>query len=191
MTYSRTESEIELWSPGDQTHGQDKIISSCCGVVLKEHHSCLLPPPKTRPGQDFRSDSRRDNGQLLGQLWGNLLPGQLRERFWRAHLCKRSWHSGGTRCAHAEVPTKRPFSQKRREGSENLGRKKSTHILSWKSVKPFHPSEPWSLFKLLVSVWLLLFVLPTQPVPGREETWLADRQCVFPSKQGVNWGWLQ
>ena len=35
-------------------------------------------------------------------------------------------------------------------------------------------TEPQSLFKLLVSVWLLLFVLPTQPVPGREETWLVD-----------------
>lgn len=51
-------------------------------------------------------------------------------------------------------------------------------------------TEPWSWFKLLVSVWLLLFALPTQPVPGREETWPVDRR-VCPSKQGVNWGRLQ
>lgn len=64
--------------------------------------------------------------------------------------------------------------------------------LFMKSRKVLPPAtEPRSLFKLLVSVWLLLFVLPTQPVPGREETWLVDRQRVFPSKQGVNWGWLQ
>lgn len=45
MIYS--EPETQFWF-GDQTHGQDKIISSCCIVTLRRHFSCLLSPSWVR-----------------------------------------------------------------------------------------------------------------------------------------------
>lgn len=139
---------------------------------------------------DESSDGRRENDPAVGPAIRRTCSlGSWKKGFGALLSVQEKLAQGVTAAPALRFLQNTPYLKKGKWEQKFQGEKTCLFMKSHKVLPS--ATEPWSLFKLLVSVWLLLFVLPTQPVPGREETWLVDRQCVFPSKKGVNWSWLQ
>lgn len=120
MTYSGTEPETKLCSPGDQTHRQDRIISSRCSEILREQQSCLLPPSwmSLQVAQERMST-------LLGQLPGEPAPWATgRSTLEHSCLCERSWHRGVTAAPPLRFLQSAIFLKKNSKGRRNFREEK-------------------------------------------------------------------
>lgn len=120
MTYSGTEPETKLCSPGDQTHRQDRIISSCCSEIPREQQSCLLPPSWMS-----LQVARERMSTLLGQLPGEPAPWATgRSTLEHSCLCERSWHRGVTAAPPLRFLQSAIFLKKNSKGRRNFREEK-------------------------------------------------------------------
>lgn len=91
MTYSGTEPETKLCSPGDKTHGQDKIIYLF--MLRSDTERAALLPSATI--LDEAQDGRRENVPVAGPTtrWTCSLGSW--EVFWSTLVCAREAGTGG------------------------------------------------------------------------------------------------